>query len=150
MSTKLINTSATGINNNFITILSSPTQVKYRSILDGYNLLPTGSFDRLEQNPKGMFSLGTGTIVGTSAISLYDTEISGSGLIENLLLINRSNTTVFVGINTYNMTVANGVPISSGESYVFENNIHNAWAITSGGSAILAGGGPYFINGNNL
>ncbi len=150
MSTKLINTSATGINNNFITVLSSPINAQYKSILDGYNLLPTGSLDRLEQNPKGMFSLGTGRIVGTSAISLYDTEISGSGLIENLLLINRSNTTVFVGINTYNMTVTNGIPVSSGESYVFENNVHNVWAITSGGNAVLAGGGPYFVHGNSL
>lgn len=147
MSIKIINTSATGITNNVATIKS--TYINCQTYNVNPASLPIGidGPSRFELNPKGMFSLGTGQVVTTNAIELYNAS-NGSGLIDNFLVINRSNTTAFIGVNTTNMAIANGLPIGSGESYLFQNKVYNIWAMTSGGSGIIAGGGPYNTNGN--
>lgn len=144
---QLINQSATGIHNLSATIKTGGGSA-YQTIYWPYNQSqPTGTI--LGENwATSSFNLGAGATINSTGRILYSADIAGSGLLDNLLLINRGNNTAYWGFNNSDIRVANGTPIGSGESYQVENpDIRTVWAICAPGeTATIAAHGVYRFN----
>lgn len=146
MSYQLITSAATGINNNQAVIKNAGFAQTYQ--FDGSSLVPTG-VSRFENYIYGSFSMGSGINIGTNGTVLYDAETVGSGLLDNVLLINLSYNTLYFGLNQSTISVSNGIPLGSGESYQVETpDVRRIWAVTQSAGAVIGGGGNYKINRN--
>lgn len=141
----LINASATGQNRTatFNVGGQSPRTFAW----PGNVPLPTGNILG-EQWESSSFNLGPGVTVNSTGRVLYSSQISGSGLLDNLLIINRGNSTAYWGINNSDIRVNAGTPIASGQSYQVENpDIRMVWAICGPGeTATIAAQGVYRFN----
>ncbi len=143
----IITFNASGVRNHLSTIATGPHGIDTKDF--GFNPVgaPTGFYLGRENYYNGSFNLGSGTFVTSAGKVLYDTIRDGSGYMTNLLLINKDVITFYYGINSSTMSVANGTPIGSGESVMLSNvAIRNVWAITSAGTAVVAGQGLYNRN----
>ena len=133
--------------------------IKNGRAVTGDNLLSTGGdyvysaatnnsdsvtvFNNRENYYAGSLNYGTGVLIDTAGRVLYDANQNGRGLLENLLIVNRGQSTAYFGINVSGMHVASGTALASGESFNFEDPIRSVWALTSTGTATLSVQGNY-------
>lgn len=150
MAFKYINGGSGGINNSVGTLMTGPflsqTKDLNTSMADGN----VAAFSGMEKYYRGSFNTGTGIMIGQGGVVLYDANTAGSGVLEQLLIVNRGNSTLYFGINSETMDVARGTPLASGESLQIQDDaIRSLWAITqSGNSSIVTAQGVYRYNDN--
>ena len=144
MSYRLIDTAISGFDNRKAVCLTGPNTSLNYSISSDNLLTPTGSLNKYVNFDVGHFSMGTGILVDTNGVMLYDEITSGSGVLNNVLLINVSANKLYFGFNSSTPSISNGIPLGSGESYQVETpDVRKVWAITDSGSSYIAGGGIY-------
>ena len=106
-----------------------------------------GQIGTVTENPSGYnlarerklvpFSVGTGMVVPTTGVFVFDSRTQAIGPFHKLLVSNPGATIIYAGVNSASGQIAlsQGLAIESGQSYEFGGNatapIRNAWCITA-------------------
>jgi len=146
-----ISSVSTGILNNQATVRTAPNQFTAYNFIPAVTTATIGPLQGREVRFPTSFTTGSGLAIGSTPVSVFNYESAGSGYLHNLLLINRSATTLYFGINTTGTSPTKGTPLGSGESVLFDNMVvHSIWAATETGVALLGCHGNYYFNKNVL
>lgn len=131
-----------GIKNGQAVIGTAPNATQVYT----YGTIPDSTVDVFtirEGYYAGSFNVGTGLLITTAGRVIYDALRDGRGLLQNLLLVNRGNNTIYFGVNTSGMHINSGTALASGESFNFEDPVRSVWAITSTSDATISAQGNY-------
>ena len=109
-----------------------------------YGVFSTGYFSNWNID-RGDFSMVTGAIT-TAGSYIYDSETVGSGLLHNPMIANRGSVTVYFGTDSSTISIANGTPLETGESYVIESDVRKLWAISASATGLLSVHSTYSYN----
>lgn len=142
--------SSGGINNNIGISMSGPFTAQGRQLTPAIAYGDVAAFSGMEHYSRGSFNTGTGYMITQNGNILYDANTAGSGVLENLLLVNRGVNTFYFGINSDTMDINLGTPLASGESWqVQDDMVRKVWAITvAGNTTIVSAQGMYRFNEN--
>lgn len=142
--------SSGGINNNIGISMSGPFTAQSRQLTPAIAYGDVATFSGMERYSRGSFNTGTGYMITQNGSILYDASTAGSGVLENLLLVNRGVNTFYFGINSDTMDINLGTPLASGESWqVQDDMVRKVWAITVAGNTTIASAqGMYRFNEN--
>lgn len=113
-----------------------------------YGVFSTGYFSNWNID-RGDYSMVTGAIT-TAGTTVYDSERDGSGLLSNPMIANRGTVTIYFGTNSSTLSVANGTPLETGESYVVQDDVRKLWAITAASTGLLSVHSSLLYNKNMI
>jgi hypothetical protein len=84
---------------------------------------------------RGSINLGSGVVVDSNGTFLYDAVANGSGILQDVLLVNRGTQTFFYAVNdSGTINISRGTPIGSGESVLLDNSlVRSVWAVCNNG-----------------
>lgn len=139
-----------GINNFNMVISANPNHFAIRVVNSG-SIGSVTTFNNRENYNKGSLNYGAGVSIDSTGRYLYNAETAGSGVLENLLLVNRGPNTLYFGIDTETFSVANGTALASGESFHMEDDVvRRVWVITSASVTTASAHGTYRYNDNTI
>ncbi len=144
----MVNTFGTTVNaGGYVTKFSAgvPVATGYSSNMGVYT---TGYFVNWNID-RGDFSMVTGAITANGSY-IYDCETAGSGLLHNPMLANRGTMTIYFGTDSSSISIANGTPLETGESYVIESDVRKLWAIAASATGLLSVHSTYAYNRNMI
>lgn len=98
----------------------------------------------------GNWALGTGQVIETTGIYIFNSETFGGSLSNALIAC--TGGTAYVGFNCDSISISSGMRLGNGESFIYdgEHSINKIWALTQIGTAILYGNGLVSFNRNTI
>lgn len=87
----------------------------------------------------------TGSLVDSTGSLLFNNETNG-GYLSELLIANRGSNTIYVGLNSTNISTTSGFPLASGESMTRQGFITAIYAVTQSGFGTVAAQGIFGLN----